>query len=205
VGASMFGPMNLSFEELEGAHVRLEPLSPAHKETMRAAIDCDPETWEIMSVNGCGEGFEEWWASMLGESLGAKERMAFAIVRTEDNRVVGTSSYLNIRLAHKGVEIGSTFIHPDVRAGPINPESKLLMLQHAFAAGAVRVEFMIDVRNARSQAAVLKLGAFKEGVLRNHKITWTGHVRDTAVFSIIDSDWPTVEDRLQYRLTENVA
>ena len=190
--------MNLQFDVLTGRHVRLEPITQAHRDELRAALDCDPETWEIMSVNGCGEGFEEWWASALGG-----ERMVYAIRRLEDGRVVGTSSFMSIRPAHRGLEVGSTFLHPDVRSGPVNPESKLLMLAHAFAAGAVRVEFMIDVRNPRSQAAVLKLGAEKEGVMRSHKITWTGHVRDTAVFSITDYDWPAVRDRLEYRLEED--
>ena len=87
----------------------------------------------------------------------------------------------------------------------MNPESKRLLLANAFDAGAIRVEFMIDVRNARSQAAVEKLGGTKEGVLRNHKITWTGHVRDTAVFSITDADWPAVRERLDFRLRETFA
>jgi N-acetyltransferase len=194
--------MNLEFLPLEGAHVRLEPVTPEHRDQLRAAVDCDPETWEIMSVNGCGEGFEDWWGALVGETQRG-ERMGFVIRRTEDERVVGTSSYLNIRRAHAGLEIGATFIHPDARSGPVNPESKRLMLEHAFEAGAVRVEFMIDVRNARSQAAVQKLGATHEGVLRNHKITWTGHVRDTAVFSITDYDWPGVRQRLDFRLTED--
>lgn len=190
--------MNLSFDVLTGRHVRLEPISEAHKPELRAALDCDPETWEIMSINGCGEGFEEWWAFAI-----SGERMVYAIRRLKDDRVVGTSSFMTIRRAHKGLEVGSTFLHPDVRSGPVNPESKLLMLGHAFDAGAIRVEFMIDIRNARSQAAVLKLGAEKEGVLRSHKITWTGFVRDTAVFSITDYDWPAVRERLEYRLEED--
>jgi RimJ/RimL family protein N-acetyltransferase len=194
--------MNIEFVALEGAHVRLEPVTPEHREELRAAVDCDPETWEIMSVNGCGEGFEDWWGALVGETQ-RHERMGFVIRRLEDEKVVGTSSYLNIRRLHRGLEIGATFIHPDARSGPINPESKRLMLEHAFNAGAVRVEFMIDVRNARSQAAVLKLGASHEGVLRNHKITWTGHVRDTAVFSITDYDWPGVRQRLDFRLSED--
>src|SRR5690242_6888651 len=130
--------MNLQFVELEGAHVRLEPVTPEHRDQLRAAVDCDPATWEIMSVNGCGEGFEDWWGALVGETQRG-ERMGFVIRRLEDERVVGTSSYLNIRRIHKGLEIGATFLHPDVRSGPVNPESKRLMLEHAFDAGAVRV------------------------------------------------------------------
>jgi len=164
-----------------------------------------------MSTNGCGEGFADWWGALQGETERG-ERIGYAIRRLSDKRVVGTSSFLNIRRIHKGVEIGATFLHPDVRSGPVNPESKRLMLAQAFDAGAIRVEFMIDERNARSEAAVLKLGATKEGTLRNHKITWTnhkitwtGHVRDTAVLSICDFDWPAVRDRLDFRLRESFS
>jgi RimJ/RimL family protein N-acetyltransferase len=193
--------MDIQILPLEGRYVRLEPITPALRDELRGAIDCDPESWEIMSTNGCGEGFEDWWGALQGETQRG-ERIGFAIRRLSDGKVVGTSSYLNIRRIHKGLEVGSTFLHPDARSGPINPESKRLLLGHAFGAGAIRVEFMIDVRNSRSQAAVEKLGADKDGVLRNHKITWTGHVRDTAVFSITDADWPGVKQRLDYRLQE---
>lgn len=187
---------------LKGRHVRLEPITADLREEMRGAIDCDPAAWEIMSVNGCGEGFEDFWGALKGETERG-ERVGFAIRRLSDKKVVGTSSYLNIRRLHRGVEVGATFLHPDARAGLVNPESKRLMLAHAFDAGAIRVEFMIDLRNARSQAAVLKLGATEEGILRNHKITWTGHVRDTVVLSITDADWPAVRDRLDFRLRQD--
>jgi RimJ/RimL family protein N-acetyltransferase len=195
-------PMVLPAQALVGAYVRLEPLSPGNREGMRAAVDCDPETWEIMSGNACGEGFDSFWDSLISE-VEKGTRIAYAILTRDDGKVVGTSSFLNIRREHHGVEVGTTFIHPDHRSGPVNPESKRLLLTHAFDNGAVRAEFMVDVRNARSQAAVLKLGADKEGVLRANKITWTGHVRDTAVFSIIDSDWPAIRERLDYRLSED--
>lgn len=181
--------------------MRLEPITPEHRAPLQAALNCDPEAWEIMSVNGCGEGFDAYWAEIEAD-MGRRTRIPFAVVELSGKRVVGTTSLMNIRLTHRGVEIGSTFLHPDVRSGPVNPESKRLLLAHAFDSGAVRVEFNIDVRNGRSQAAVEKLGAFREGVLRRHKITWTGHVRDTAVYSIIDADWPGVRERLDYRLSE---
>lgn len=114
--------------------------------------------------------------------------------------MVGRSCFLHIRPADRGVEIGATFLHPDVRGGAVNPEAKLLMLAHAFASGAMRVELITDARNLRSQAAIAKLGAVREGVLRAHKITWTGHRRDTVVFSIIEEEWPTVRAGLERRL-----
>ena len=181
--------MNIEIRPLVGRHVRLEPVIPESQDALRpelqAALNCDPEAWEIMSINGCGEGFEDWWGAAVGESRRG-ERIVYAV-----------------RRLHRGVEVGATFLHPDVRSGPVNPESKRLLLAHAFGSGAIRVEFQIDLRNARSQAAVEKLGGEKEGVLRRHKITWTGYVRDTAVFSITDLDWPGVQQRLDYRLTED--
>lgn len=187
---------------LKGRHVRLEPITPDMKDEMRGAIDCDPGAWEIMSINGCGEGFPEWWA-MATRQTDAGDRVVFAIRRLSDKRVVGTSSYLGIDKLNRGLEIGATFLHPDARSGPVNPESKLLLLGNAFDAGAIRVQFVTDVRNARSAAAILKLGATQEGILRNHKITWTGHVRDSAIFSITDYDWTGVKQRLEFRLQED--
>ena len=193
--------MNIEIRPFEGRYVRLEPITAEHRDGLKAALNCDPVAWEIMSTNGCGDGFEEWWAFALsGKRKG--ERITYAIRQLSDNCIVGTSSFLHIRIPHRGLEIGSTFLHPDVRNGPVNPESKRLLLGHAFEAGALRVEFMIDERNLRSEAAVEKLGAIKEGTLRNHMITWTGHVRDTAVFSITDYDWPAVRERLDSRLRE---
>lgn len=194
--------MNLEATVLNGRHVRLEPVKPDDRATMRALLDCDPDHWEIAGTNGSGEGFDGWWRGM---SDGAAENgwITYLIRDRRTGGAVGTSSLINLRPAHRGVEIGATFLSPAVRGSAVNPESKLLMLAYAFDAGAVRVEFMIDVRNARSQAAVSKLGATREGVLRRHKITWTGHVRDTAVFSITDADWPGVRDRLAWRLQES--
>ena len=119
--------------------------------------------------------------------------------------MVGRSSYLHIRPKDGGVEIGATFLHPDVRGGPVNPEAKLLMLGHAFDSGAIRVELVTDARNLRSQRAIAKLGAVREGVLRHRTITWTGHRRDTVVFSILEAEWPAVRTGLERRLSGHVS
>ncbi len=190
--------MNLAFEPLQGRFVRLEPFEPRLKEDVRAAIDCDPETWTIMSVNPTGPGFGEYWAAACGAPL--TERMAYAIRRCADGRVIGMSSYYTSLASQGGIEIGTSFLHPDARGGPANPESKMLMLEHAFAGGAARVQFRVDTRNRRSQAAVAKLGAVREGVLRCDRMTWTGFIRDTVYFSIVDREWPAVKMRLTERL-----
>jgi RimJ/RimL family protein N-acetyltransferase len=188
--------LNLTPQALEGRFVRLEPISDTNREGLRRALDCDPDTWRLMSLPGQGEAFEGWWIDALTDT----NRIAHAIVSKADREVVGTSSYLQIRPAHGVVEIGWTFYRPDARGGPVNPEAKLLLMAHAFEAGARRVELMVDARNQRSQAAVAKLGAVREGVLRKHKTTWTGHVRDTVCFSVLDEEWPAVRAGLQARL-----
>ena len=190
--------MELDFRPLEGRHVRLEPLAPALKEDVRAAVDCDADAWAIMPENPMGAHFEAFWAAVLGAPR--DYRVTYAIRRQSDERVVGISSYFTMLASQGGVEIGGTFLHPDVRSGAVNPEAKLVMLAHAFACGAVRVAFRVDTRNQRSQAAVAKLGAVREGVLRQDRVTWTGYIRDTAVFSILDREWPEVRARLEKRV-----
>ena len=98
------------------------------------------------------------------------------------------------------MEIGFTYYAPDVRGGAVNPAAKRLLLGHAFDAGAQRVQFRVDAINARSRAAVLKLGAVQEGILREDKVTWTGRIRSTVVFSVLPSEWPAVRERLDTRL-----
>ena len=192
--------MDIGFHPIEGRFVRMEPLMPQHKEEIRAAIDCDSASWSIMLVNPVGAGFEEYWSANCGAPL--TERLPYAIRRLSDGRVVGTSTYFMASAKHGGVEIGATFLRPDVRESSVNPEAKILMLSHAFDSGAVRVQFKVDMRNERSQAAVAKLGAVKEGILRRDTRTWTGHIRDTVVFSILDSEWPAVKLRLEQRLAK---
>jgi len=191
--------LDLKPATLEGRFVRLEPLTPELREEVRLALDCDEEGWSIMSSSGQGAHFDKRWANAVAEQA-AGTRQPYAVRRLVDGVVVGTCAFSNIRSLHRGVEMGWAFYRPDARGGPVNPEVKRLMLAHAFAAGALRVELMVDVRNVRSQAAVLKLGATREGTLRRHKVTWTGHIRDTAVFSITDLDWPSVRDGLDQRL-----
>jgi RimJ/RimL family protein N-acetyltransferase len=190
--------VELEFSELEGRHIRLEPFVMQLKEEVRAAVDCDPDTWEIMPINPTGAGFENYWSVANGAPH--NERMTYAIRRRADGRVIGMSSYYTSLADQGGVEIGTTFLHPDVRGSAVNSESKLLMLEHAFDSGAIRVQFRVDTRNARSQAAVTGLGAVKEGVLRRDRLTWTGYVRDTVYFSILSDEWPAVRAELTSRL-----
>jgi RimJ/RimL family protein N-acetyltransferase len=190
--------MILDDAPLQGRTVRLEPFSPAIKDELGAALDVDPESWALQYVNGQGVAFDAWWGLMTSE-IERGRRIAFC-VRATDGRLVGTSAFLAIDRANRTVEIGSTFYRPEARGTAVNPETKLLMLSHAFERGALRVQFTVDARNARSQAAVAKLGAVREGVLRRHLITWTGHQRDSVLFSVIEPEWTEVRKRLEQRI-----
>jgi RimJ/RimL family protein N-acetyltransferase len=198
---------------LEGRAVRLEPYHEGLKLELQAALDVDPHAWSLFPRAGYGEHFDSWWASSFGQAE-ARVAQNFAVRRKSDGAIVGTTSYLGIRPADLAVEIGATFYRPEARGGIVNPEAKRLLLAHAFADGpepglfeapAHRVEIVVDARNLRSQAAVRKLGAHLDGVLRQNKVTWTGHVRDTVVFSIIHAEWPMVRDKLESRLSALAA
>ena len=191
--------MRIGMGPLEDGFVRLEPFEDGLEAEIRAALDCDPDAWEIMVGPAYGDHFDGWWEAALA-AMRAGTRIAYAVRRRSDGAVVGTTSLYEINPAHRRCEIGSTFYRPEARGGPINPACKRLLLAHAFDAGAVRVEIITDALNPRSQAAILKLGAKPEGVLRKHKTTWTGRARDTAMFAVIDDDWPEVRDRLERRL-----
>ena len=191
--------MILRTETLANRFIRLEPFEPPLEAEVRAALDCDPDAWDIMVGAAYGPHFEGWWRSAL-TAMAEGSRIAFAVRRLSDGGVVGTTSLYEIRPAYRRCEIGSTFYRPEARGGAVNPAAKRLLLGHAFDAGAVRVEIITDAINPGSQAAIRKLGARDEGVLRKHKITWKGRVRDTVQFAILDDDWPAVRDRLDARL-----
>jgi len=192
-------PLLLDSLPLENRFVRLEPLSAALEAEMRAALDCDAASWDIMVAAAYGPHFDGWWRAAM-QAMQAGSRIAWAVRRLSDGAVVGTTSLYEIRPEHRRCEIGSTFYRPEARGGPVNPSCKRLLLGHAFDAGAVRVEIITDAVNAGSRAAIRKLGARDEGVLRKHKITFKGRIRDTAQYAILDEDWPDVRARLDARL-----
>ena len=191
--------MKLEARPLEGRFTRLELLAPELKAPLQVAIAGPDPVWDIMASNASGLYFEGWWAR-AGADAAAGHRIAYAVRRRSDGRVVGTTSFLHVDPANRSVEIGSTFLVAEARAGATNPDMKLAMLTHAFASGAIRVEIRTDGRNLRSQAAIAKLGAVREGVLRKQKTLWNGEARETVVYSIIDDDWRDVRERLQARL-----
>ena len=185
---------------LQGRFIALEPYEARLKDEVSQALDCDGDAWDVFASSGQGEHFDGWWQTSLQE-MSEGRRISFAIRRLADGMIVGTSSFLNIRPSRGSVEIGATFLHPLVRSGPVNPESKYLLFGEAFASGALRVELLTDLRNLRSQAAIAKLGALREGVLRRDRVTWTGHVRDSVIYSVTDLDWASVRQRMEERLS----
>ncbi|GAA0634239.1 GNAT family protein [Brevundimonas lenta] len=191
--------MELQAIPLEDRFVRLEPLSEALRSEMQAALDCDQPAWDIMVAAAYGPYFDGWWASAMS-AMEQGTRIPWAVRRKSDNALVGTTSLYEIKPDYRRCEIGSTFYRPEARGGPVNPACKRLLLGHAFDAGAVRIEIITDATNPGSQAAIRKLGARDEGVLLKHKITFTGRIRDTAQFAILDDDWPEVRARLDARL-----
>ena len=189
----------LEVPALTGRWVRLEPLAEAHREPLRAAAD-DERIWRHTITIARGPGFDEWFDDALVQHA-AGSRTPFAVRRLADGELIGSTSYLDVVLKHKRVEIGSTWYRPQVWATAVNPECKLLLLAHAFdVLGVNRVALVTDRTNERSRAAIAKLGAVQEGVLRAHMVVQGGRVRDSVVFSITAGEWPAVRDRLTARL-----
>ncbi|MFZ5931362.1 MAG: GNAT family N-acetyltransferase [Pseudomonadota bacterium] len=190
--------MQLIAQNLTGRFVRLEPLLEAHREGLRAAAS-DPAIWTYMPDDGNGPGFDSWFdAGRKIHESGA--HIAFAVRRLTDNILVGSTRFFEIVPAHKRAEIGWTWYAKSAQASAVNPECKLLLLAYAFAAGANRIELKTDARNARSRAAIMKLGAKEEGIFRAHMVVRDGYIRDTVYFSIIRSEWPEVRAGLEARL-----
>ena len=175
--------MNVLHAALGDGDVRLVPLGEPHREALRAACAADDAIWEIYPVDLRGEAFDPGFAAMLANAA----RLPFAVIA--GRTIVGTTSYLSPSPADRVVEIGGTYLAPEVRGGGVNDAMKRLMIDHAIACGYHRIEFRVDVRNRRSMAAVAKLGARLEGVMRRQRITWTGHVRDTALYSLLPEEW----------------
>ena len=183
---------------LDGRFVRLEPLEERHRAAVRPAAQ-HPEIFAV-TTSALGPLYDPYIDNALKRSDGVRD-IAFAVLLKAENRYVGMTRYLNIEEAHRKLEIGSTWYEPSVWAGAVNPECKLLLMRHAFEAlGFNRVEYKTDLRNARSRAAILKLGAKQEGILRKHMIMADGHVRDSVYFSVIDEEWSEVKAGLERRL-----
>ena len=180
---------------LLGKEVRLEPLGLIHAQGLynRGRVEAD---WTHLP-RSCFVDLADT-RHWIDEALGAVGQLPFAIVETAKDKVIGSTRYLNIRPEHRSLEIGWTWLGQNWQRTAINTETKLLLLSHAFEKlGCIRVEFKTDTRNERSQRALQRIGATKEGVLRNHMIVQDEFVRDSVYFSVISSEWLDVKERLE--------
>jgi N-acetyltransferase len=193
---------NLGNVTLQGRHIRLEPLRPDHAQALLMA----GEAREIWSWMPAALSSEPAVAKFIADALRAEQagtEYAFAVVELSTGRVVGSTRYMDVSPQHKRLEIGWTWYAPAVWGTLVNPEAKYLLMRHAFEEwGANRVQLKTDARNLRSQAAIRKLGAQYEGTLRSHMVRPDGTVRDSAMFSLIDTEWPAVKAGLLRRLGE---
>ena len=163
--------------------LRLEPMAEAHRADLKAACAEDPDIWQIYATSYDPENFDASFDRIRSRG----DWRCFAIGM--GNQVAGMSCFISIEPERGVLEIGNTYYVPSLRGTGFNARVKDLMLARAFGCGFRRVEFRVDARNARSQAAMAKIGGVREGVLRQDRITWTGHVRDTLLFSILADEW----------------
>ncbi len=196
-------PLNIVMPvTLEGSVVRLDPVRREHAgifwEAAKDALD-DIFQWIPYRMQ-TREDFDSL-VEKIFEEQGRGDSVAFATVERSSGRVIGSTRFMNIDRANRHVEIGSTWIAPPWQRTAVNTEAKYLMLRHAFDVWkCMRVELKTDALNQRSRNAILRLGAKEEGTLRKHLITWTGRVRDSVYFSILDTEWPELKARLEQKL-----
>jgi RimJ/RimL family protein N-acetyltransferase len=183
---------------LVGKFVRLEPMSADHIPGLTEA-GRDPVIWRYMIYGDLtvAENMAAWVREILARKAASTDQ-PFVVIHRESGKIAGATRYMEIRPAHRGLEIGGTWYHPAYQRTPVNTECKYLLLRHAFEAlGCIRVQFKADSRNERSLKAIERLGATREGLLRNHMILEGGLVRHSVYFSILDSEWPSVKARLE--------
>jgi N-acetyltransferase len=185
---------------LKGAHATLEPLTRDHEAALATAA-ADGEIWRLWYTS---VATPEKMASYIGVALDMRERlggMPFVVRDNATGDIVGCTRYFNVDAANRRLEIGHTWYARRAQRSAINTECKLLLLTHAFEKlRCIAVEFRTHWFNHASRAAIARLGAKQDAVLRNHQISPDGSYRDTVVFSIIESEWPAVKQHLRYQL-----
>jgi RimJ/RimL family protein N-acetyltransferase len=186
---------------LTGRVVRLEPLSEAHIPDLSIA-GADDSIWRYMVYGAVkGEDGMRAWVEELFSRQARGSDVPFAVVHLASKKAIGATRYMDIRPADRGLEIGGTWYGLAYQRTAVNTECKYLLLRHAFEAlGCLRVQLKTDLRNERSQRAIERIGAVREGVLRNHMILPDGYVRSTVMYSIVDAEWPAVKAKLEEKL-----
>src|SRR5215813_12416790 len=191
---------------LEGSVVRLEPIHREHEMLFWQVAKDDLEDifrWIPYSMQ-TQDDFRKTLDKVFEEQRRG-ESVAFATVERSSGKTIGSTRFMNIDRANRRVEIGSTWIAPAWQRSAVNTEAKYLMLRHAFEVwGCFRVELKTDVLNEKSRNAILRIGAKEERICRKHLVTWSGRIRDTVYFSIVDTEWPTVKARLENMLASKV-
>jgi RimJ/RimL family protein N-acetyltransferase len=187
---------------LTGRIIRLEPLSESHIPDL-ALVGADEKIWEFMLYGDIQTGADV--NAWVLEILNRRERLGdlpFAVIELSSGKAIGATRFMDIHVEHRNLEIGGTWYGVAYQGTGINTEAKYLLLRHAFETlGCIRVQLKTDARNLRSQRAIEKLGAVKEGLLRNHMIRYDGVIRDSVYYSIIDAEWLQVKKMLEDRLT----
>jgi len=192
--------MNLAPVTLAGRYIRLEPLTLAHHDAL-CAVGLEEEIWRWFPtpIHSRDDMLEYICTALQWQAEGTA--VPFATVEQSSGSVIGSTRYMNIDVRNRKVEIGSTWLTPTRQRTAANTEAKYLMLRHAFEQlGCIRVELKTDVLNQKSRNAILRIGAKEEGTFRNHVICAGGRVRDSAWYSIIDSEWLGVKLALEKRL-----
>lgn len=186
---------------LTGQHVILQPLSNKHREELRY-IAQDDSLWTYYPYKASGQNFDRFFDSALA-GFENRQQLPFAVYNTINEQIIGSTRLYEISPENRRLRIGYTWYAQNYHGTLINPECKFLLLQYAFETlDFVRVEFSTDARHLHSIAAILKLGATEEGILRKHMILEDGYIRDTVIFSIIKSEWPQVKSKLHNRLSD---
>jgi N-acetyltransferase len=192
--------MELTPVTLEGRHVRLVPLTLEHVPALWEAAN-DPDIWRWTLNHPQSEDDIRRYVEAALAKRAAGGGLPFATLEAGSGRVIGSTRYHNWEPPHPRVEIGYTWITRSWQRTPVNTEAKYLMLRHAFETlGLARVELRTDALNARSRAAIVRIGGVEEGTLRRHMINDAGRIRDTVYFSILDDEWPRVKLRLEEKL-----
>lgn len=185
---------------LIGNFVELRPLRMEHKDALVKAV-LDGELWKLwFTMVPSPEEMESWITKALNEE---KEKLSlpFVVVRKSDSKIIGSTRYMNVEKVSRRLEIGSTWYSKEFQKTIVNTECKLLLLEHAFEnLECIAVEFRTHRLNENSRRAIERLGAVLDGILRNHRVMQNGTLRDTAVYSIIENEWPTVKANLLFKL-----
>ena len=189
---------------LTGRVVRLEPLSEAHVPDLAIAAQ-DESIWRYMPYGAVSNEAEmRAWVQEVLSRQGRGTDLPFAVMQLTSGRAIGCTRYMDIRRDDRGLEIGGTWYGVAYQRTAVNTECKLLILRHAFETlGCIRVQLKTDLRNERSQRAIERIGAVREGILRNHMIMPDGYFRSSVYYSLLDSEWPVVKAMLEEKLADS--